>query len=497
MSTIVEPGARLAGRYRLQERLSELAGSVLWKAVDEPLARTVAVRTFTDDFPRVSQVIAAAGAASRVPDSRLAQVFDADENAEYPYLVCEWIEGNRLFDLVARVPLDPYSAVGFVGEAADAIAAAHAVGLAHLRLDPSSLIWAKGGTVKVTGLAIDAALHDTPVDAGAPVTDARALGALLYAGLTACWPGSREVGLPAAPRGEDGAAVPAGDINPHVPAALEAIAARTLGQPGAEGQAVLDSPAAVRDALATVPRPVPPPPESPHPERRPNWSLPAPAGEPERPTGDVAGARHDRRPARALLLGAVGLLVLAATALGAWEAGQVIDDSRAGNGAGGGNPAAPSLPDAGSRSGQGLPVASITDYDPYDPQGRAHPEEVGLAVDGKVDTFWNTQTYTGPRLGRLKPGLGLMLDMGEPVSVANVRVRLEGGETALALYAGERPGIDAMTKVAAAPEASGRTALRPRQPVEARYLLVWITRLPPVSDGYQAKIAEITVRSPA
>ncbi len=503
MSVLVEPGARIAGRYRLKERLSQLAGSALWKAVDEPLARTVAVRTFTDGFPRVSQVIAAARAASRVPDSRLAQVFDADENTECPYLVCEWIEGSRLLDMVARVPLDPHRAADFVGEAADAIASAHAAGLAHLRLDPSSLIWARGGTVKVTGLAIDAALHNLPVGAGAPVTDARALGALLYAALTAYWPGSRDADLPAPPRGEGGAA-PANDINPDVPAPLAAVAARALGQPGWYAQTPLDSPAAVRDALATVQRPVPPTPESPQahrtpePPQAPRWSdadIPAQSGGLDRPAGDRDGGSHGRRRSRALLAGAAGLAVVAAAALGAWEFGRVMDESGAGNRPG--NPAVtsePSEPTGGSDPPeQKLPVANVDDYDPYG-SGGAHPEEVRLAVDGEAGTFWNTQTYTGPQLGNLKPGLGLMLDMGDPASVAYVQVRLRGGETSLALYAGGQPDIDAMKKVATATDASGRVALRPPQPVEARYLLIWITELPPVSDGYQAKVAEITVR---
>jgi hypothetical protein len=47
-------------------------------------------------------------------------------------------------------------------EAARAIAAAHEIGLAHLRLDPACVHWTIGGGVKIAGLGIDAALAGRP-----------------------------------------------------------------------------------------------------------------------------------------------------------------------------------------------------------------------------------------------------------------------------------------------------------------------------------------------
>ena len=38
---MIEPGARLANRYRLDELVSETSGASLWKATDETLARPV------------------------------------------------------------------------------------------------------------------------------------------------------------------------------------------------------------------------------------------------------------------------------------------------------------------------------------------------------------------------------------------------------------------------------------------------------------------------
>ncbi|MGE5291143.1 MAG: serine/threonine protein kinase, partial [Micromonosporaceae bacterium] len=138
---------RLAGRYRLEERLSEQGGSSVYRATDEILARPVAVRTFAPGFGRVREVVAAARAACRINDPRLAKIFDADDRPEHAYIVSEWPSGVRLDDQLATGPLGPLRAAEIVAEAADALAAAHASGLAHLCLTPDVLWWTATGDV--------------------------------------------------------------------------------------------------------------------------------------------------------------------------------------------------------------------------------------------------------------------------------------------------------------------------------------------------------------
>ncbi|RFU43631.1 hypothetical protein DZF91_00180, partial [Actinomadura logoneensis] len=200
MSTsVIEPGARLAGRYRLEERIKDSGGSSLWKAIDEILARAVAVRTFEPGFPRVREVVTAARAASRLTDPRLTQVFDADDSGERAYVVSEWVVGETLEQMLAKAPLEPGRATTLLFEAAEALTAAHAAGLAHLCLSPRDLVWTTGGTVKVLGVATDAVLADHYSDSPAAV-DTRGLGSMLYAALTAHWPGEpSRSSLPAAP----------------------------------------------------------------------------------------------------------------------------------------------------------------------------------------------------------------------------------------------------------------------------------------------------------
>src|SRR5260370_33371759 len=104
---ISERGTRLAGRYRLEDRVSDTAGTTLWKAIDETLARPVGVLTFAPGFPRVYHVVTAARAASRMTDSRLAQAFDVEDAGDRAYAVPEWVSGEPLGALLAAGAPEP------------------------------------------------------------------------------------------------------------------------------------------------------------------------------------------------------------------------------------------------------------------------------------------------------------------------------------------------------------------------------------------------------
>ena len=194
MSTYTsEPGTRLAGRYRLVDQVTAGNGWTMWKAIDETLARPVSVLTFASGFPRIAQVVTAARAASRLTDPRMAQVFDVEDGGGQAYVVLEWVSGETLTDMLTDGPLDPGRACSLISEAARALAGAHAVGQAHLRLTPDALCWTRSSGIKITGLGIDAALAGdglTGTDGHDPaIADTIALAGLLYAALTGYWPG--------------------------------------------------------------------------------------------------------------------------------------------------------------------------------------------------------------------------------------------------------------------------------------------------------------------
>src|ERR1700722_6646155 len=246
-----EPGARLADRYRLEDRVNAAGGWAAWKAIDETLARAVTVLTFAADFPRVSEAVTPAPAASRRGDARRAQGFDVEDGGDdRAYIVMEWVAGDSLDDLLGNGPLDPAHGVTLITEASRALAGAHAAGLSHLCLTPGSLRWTPGGGVKITGLGIDAALDGISSDDPA-LADTQGLGRLLYATLTGHWAGMLATTLPPAPLA-DGQPCSPRQVRAGVPAAIDAVACEALFQRPRRARPPITIPALLAQALTEV-----------------------------------------------------------------------------------------------------------------------------------------------------------------------------------------------------------------------------------------------------
>jgi hypothetical protein len=148
-----------------------------------------------------------------------------------------------------------------------------------------------------------------------------------------------------------------------------------------------------------------------------------------------------------------------------------------------------------------VPISGVRDFDPQGDPADENPELAPLAVDGKPSTAWETLTYRGnPKLGGLKDGVGLLVDLGKPTRVDQVRVMLRGSPTSVDLLAAPGAGsaptsTDGLDKVATVDAEGPRARLTPRRPVRTRWVVVWLTSLPAVPGGFQGQVAEISVRS--
>ncbi|GAA1981788.1 protein kinase family protein [Nocardiopsis rhodophaea] len=505
---MIEPGAWLAGRYRLDELVSETSGASFWKATDETLARPVAVWTFTEGFPRTGDVVRAARATSRIADSRVTQVFDADDTAVVPYVVEEWVIGQSLGDLLAQGPMAPDRAAGLVAEAAETLATAHATGLYHLNLTPGKLMWSVGGAVKVTGIGVDAALHGLAPGSPGPV-DAQGLGRLLYAALTGHWPDTAaQPGLRPAPMA-NGAPCPPSQLRPQIPERLNEIVCRSAFQAPMRG-APLTSPREVADALADVPRMVPLPatmasgPAAPPTEQGTSRlsgefetvaaSAPPPPPSRRRPAPADPGGRDGTpgpSPATKVALGVVALLVFVAVVVGAWTIGSSFSGSD--------NPSADGTSSDGdgtNKDGDEVQLAelkplSAKGFDPPPGDGGEHDGNAKDAIDGDPSTAWKTEGYNSADFGKLKPGVGLLLDMGDPVELHEVELVLgTAGPANLEILVGDGADLSALDSAASADGVSGEETVKLAEPAKGRYVVVWFTELP--QDGkYRGTINEV------
>ena len=158
-------------------------------------------------------------------------------------------------------------------------------------------------------------------------------------------------------------------------------------------------------------------------------------------------------------------------------------------------------PSRSATNGAALKISGVTDFDPQGDPTEENPELAPLAIDGKPGTAWQTMTYRGnPKLGGLKNGVGLLVDLGKPQKVSKVKVTLMGSPTSLQILAAPDAvaapsSTDGLDTVATEDGAAGRADLTLKKPVTTQWLVVWLTSLPAAPGGFQGRVAEISVAS--
>ncbi|MFB8244715.1 protein kinase family protein [Streptomyces sp. NPDC055952] len=499
-------GHKLARRYRLEECVTRLDGFSSWRAVDEKLRRAVGVHILPADHARARSVLAAARSSALLGDPRFVQVLDAVEENDVVYVVHEWLpDATELTTLLASGPLEPYDAYQLVSQVASAMAAAHREGLAHLRLNPNAVLRASTGQWRIRGLAVNAALRGVTSDTPQR-TDTEAIGALLYAALTQRWPYESDAyGLSGLPK--DVGLIAPDQVRAGVHRGLSELSMRALANDGATAsrhESPCTTPEELVKAIGDMPRIRPPEPAftAPPEYQRTTYQQ----GSYGRQGAHAGGAQPVTTPPPPLqsrtgkaLKWAVSALLIAALGLGSWQLADALmdhggkDDDPGRTQTNDGNDKSPKKPIS-----KPVTIEGAKDFDPLGSDGVENPDETSLVHDGAPGTYWETSFYTSADFGRLKSGVGVILDLGKSRDVGQVTVSFQGA-TAVELRAAEDAAtqpqsLNAFTKVA---QGSGTTvALKPGESVKSRYLLVWLTKLPLTAEGnYRGRVVDIKVTS--
>ncbi|MEU6573156.1 protein kinase family protein [Streptomyces sp. NPDC046805] len=501
-------GHKLARRYRLEECVTRLDGFSSWRAVDEKLRRAVGVHILPADHARARSVLAAARSAALLGDPRFVQVLDAVEENDLVYVVHEWLpDATELTTLLSAGTLEPHDTYQMVSQLSSAMAAAHREGLAHLRLNPNAVLRTSSGQWRIRGLAVNAALRgitsDTPQR-----TDTESIGALLYAALTQRWPYESDAyGLSGLPK--DIGLIAPDQVRAGVHRGLSELAMRALANDGATAsrhESPCTTPEELVKAIGEMPRIRPPEPAftAPPEYQRTTYQQ----GTYGRPAAHPGAAQPVQTPPPPLqsrtgkaLKWAVSALLIAALGLGSWQLADALMDhgdksddtnnTQTTNGGGKGKKPA---------SGKPIAIVGARDFDPFSSDGSEKPADVAKVYDNSTATYWQTDFYLSPDFGRLKSGVGVILDLGKVQQVGKVTTTFVG-DTSVELRAAsadtgtEPTSFDAFTKVA---EGSGTTVgLKPGKPLKTRYVLVWLTKLPMQSDDgkWRGRLANVKVTS--
>jgi putative peptidoglycan lipid II flippase len=473
------PDTLLAGRYRLQRVVAPRECTTTWQGRDEVLARLVAVKILDapDRLPNgTAGFLDAAVSAGRLTHPRVASVFDAAEEGGLTYVVEEWVEGTALADLLRDGPLSAPRATTIAAQVAETMAYAHSRGVYHRGLTAHDVIVCADGAVKVTDFEVAAASR--PADRPGPdgdlpddLRDIRAVGAILYACLTARSATGNERGLPAAPRSEHGLLLSPRQVRAGVPREVDAVVIRTLLPELLRKSTPITTAAELVAALAPLP------------------------GEGGGTTARTLAFDDDEPRARPWLRRGVPLAVVAGVGVAGALAGLAVGrvPGQVTKLPGLGNQVS-AQPEGNAAPGTPIAPVSVKDFDPQGDGEEMH-NEVGLAYNGDLSDAWHTTTYyNSAAFGNLKPGVGLLVDFGKPTSFDRVIVAFAQPGESIELRAADTVTRDIATVplVASASDVKVPVTLRPAAGTNARYWVVWITRLVQTGDNkFSAGIAEL------
>lgn len=167
-----EVGDRL-GRYRLEGRLGEGGMGVVFRAWDERLGRSVALKILhphsgPDPAAQQSALLQEARAAAGLSHPAICTVFDADEIDGVACLAMEWVEGRTLEIVLAEDgPLPAVEVRELVRGVLKALEHAHEHGIVHRDLKAGNVMQtARGPKVLDFGLAKVEGDHDLAGEAG-------------------------------------------------------------------------------------------------------------------------------------------------------------------------------------------------------------------------------------------------------------------------------------------------------------------------------------------
>jgi serine/threonine-protein kinase len=307
------PGDEVAGRYQLEEIAGRGPMSEVWRAHDDTLDRTVALKMLapTADLERFQRE---ARAVAALAHENIMRVYDYGEDAAGPFMALEWLPGGTLEERLQQGALPSADAGRIAMEIAAGLAHLHERGMVHRDLKPANVVFDEEdrvkladfglarsvvgpGTLTEAGTVLGTAAYISPEQAGGepatPASDVYAFGVMLFRMLTGALPFVAEDALALVDMHRNRPAPPVASVNPAADPGLAALADAALAKDPAarpaDGAALLAALGAA-PALAAV-----------TPEAAATQVLPAAAPLPP--------ASRSRRAAVAV---ALGLLILAA-----------------------------------------------------------------------------------------------------------------------------------------------------------------------------------------
>jgi eukaryotic-like serine/threonine-protein kinase len=261
---MVDPDTIIDGRYKVISRVGSGGMADVYLAEDQLLGRQVAVKLlhhhFAEDQEFVERFRREASSAAGLSHQNIVGIFDRGEWEGTYYIAMEYVAGRSLKSVVREDgPLDPAKAIDIVIQILRGARFAHRRGVVHRDLKPHNVIIDEEGRARVTdfgiaragasdmtltGSIMGTAQYLSPEQAQgymvSGTSDLYSIGVILYELLTGVVPFDGETAVAIAFKQVSAQARPPSEVNPGVPAALDAVVLRALAKDPAQRYADAD-----------------------------------------------------------------------------------------------------------------------------------------------------------------------------------------------------------------------------------------------------------------
>ena len=162
-AVLLQPGTTL-GPYAVSAKLGQGGMGEVWRARDTTLDRDVALKVlpeaFTADPDRLARFEREAKILASLNHPNIASIYELEksEGGTFRALVLELVDGPTLADRIAHGAIPVEDALPIARQIAEALEAAHEVGVVHRDLKPANIKVRADGTVKVLDFGLAKAM---------------------------------------------------------------------------------------------------------------------------------------------------------------------------------------------------------------------------------------------------------------------------------------------------------------------------------------------------
>ncbi len=164
---------RLADRFDLIEPVGGGSMGTVWRARDDNLERTVAVKELLLPHGQGEQkadeaknrALREARIAARLVHPHAITVFGVIDEQDRPWIIMEYLPSISLADKLREGPMEVDDVIRLAIQLCSALAAAHRAGIVHRDIKPGNVLLGEDDTVKITDFGISRAMGDVQLTA--------------------------------------------------------------------------------------------------------------------------------------------------------------------------------------------------------------------------------------------------------------------------------------------------------------------------------------------